>query len=446
MSVAGWLPTDTVIGFAGLAWMWNILAAFHPGLYLVIIVGGVVWLLAGALRERGGLLDVGVYLALALVLFGFFGAQAVPVNQGPSFAQRHGATVVPGANEPLVEASGVRAPRGFLLITNTLQEMVDRLLPAINTDFVRNPFALFAATNAMMLGGFDDDPALRARLADFSEQCWSPAQAEFLNDIKRPPTPAEIREIATPVSTNLERYYGRRDYLAPGQDGQSPTRCDAVWTPLKRDIEAYVQTHGNWGTWLSAKLRHLKADPDEWLRQELLLYRAKYQPAHTPMSGATGQPVSGVFGRGILGGLAYLLNWGVAAQTMELIRYAASPALGYVTAILYVAFPFVLAAALLPGGAGRLVRYFALLGSVKGWPLVWAMVDRIYEAVLQVWPLTELATGGFRPPMALNMVTALMYILGPVAFSAALGIAGGSLARGLGGFTTMRLPLFLIRK
>ena len=45
-----------------------------------------------------------------------------------------------------------------------------------------------------------------------------------------------------------------------------------------------------------------------------------------------------------------------------------------------------------------------------------------------------------KPPAALNLVTGLMYLLGPVMLTTAFGIAGRSLGQGLSSFTTFRLP------
>ena len=45
-----------------------------------------------------------------------------------------------------------------------------------------------------------------------------------------------------------------------------------------------------------------------------------------------------------------------------------------------------------------------------------------------------------KPPAALNLVTGLMYALGPLMLTTALGIAGRTLGQGLSSFTTFRLP------
>jgi len=70
-------------------------------------------------------------------------------------------------------------------------------------------------------------------------------------------------------------------------------------------------------------------------------------------------------GSGAASLLGFASNWLRIAQLVEIVRYAAFPLMGYLLAILYVAFPFVLATGLLPGGVGRLVTYFALIASMK---------------------------------------------------------------------------------
>jgi hypothetical protein len=46
---------------------------------------------------------------------------------------------------------------------------------------------------------------------------------------------------------------------------------------------------------------------------------------------------------GVLSTVGFAANWVRVAQLVEIVRYAAFPVMGYVLAILYVAFPFVLA-------------------------------------------------------------------------------------------------------
>ena len=92
------------------------------------------------------------------------------------------------------------------------------------------------------------------------------------------------------------------------------------------------------------------------------------------------------------------------------------------------------------------MTYFALVASVKAWPLAWAVVDQVYGSVLPaLWPLVDRgwSAGNLvinKPPAALNLVTGLMYVLGPLTLTTAFGIAGRSLGQGLSSFTTFRLP------
>ena len=124
-------------------------------------------------------------------------------------------------------------------------------------------------------------------------------------------------------------------------------------------------------------------------------------------------------GSGAASLLGFASNWVRIAQLVEIVRYAAFPLMGYLLAILYVAFPLVLAAGILPGGVGRLVTYFALVASVKAWPLAWAVVDQVYGHLLPaLWPLLDRgwSAGNLiidKPPAALNLVTGLMYVIGP---------------------------------
>jgi hypothetical protein len=106
----------------------------------------------------------------------------------------------------------------------------------------------------------------------------------------------------------------------------------------------------------------------------------------------------------------------------------------------------VLAGGLLPGGISRLVTYFALVASVKAWPLAWAVIDQVYGHVLPtLWPLVDRGWDASnliidKPPDALNLVTGLMYVLGPMILTSAFGIAGRTLGQGLSSFTTFRVP------
>lgn len=459
MNLAGWLPTDTVIGFAGLVWMGTLLAALQSyGLYRLLIAGGTLWLLANALRGRGGLLETGLHLGVALTLLTFFGGQGVPLDKpGVSFAEAQRATATPGTTDPLTAGpTGAAAPRGFLAVAGVLQNTVNAAMQAVNADFVTKPFALLAATNSLMLGGFDEDPALRARLADFLDQCYGPAVTRWTEQ-HPDATAQDARTIDTPLSDQLEPLYRTIDFTltsaSPG--GEATVKCAEVWGPLKGDLFTYADRQGSstWMSWLGTKVSQWSSlSSDAWLRNALRAFRTSHQFASGFNAAETKQGVSEpgfALGSGLLAPLTYLFNWAMAAQLVEMVRYAASPALGYATAVLYVAYPFVLAAALLPGGVGRLVTYFALLGSVKGWPLVWAMVDQVYTRVLPSFSGVVTTPGGaldfYKPPIALNVVTGLMYILGPLMFSAALGMAGQAFGQGLSRFTTARLPFSLLR-
>ena len=66
-----------------------------------------------------------------------------------------------------VPSGTARVPRGFVLLVSAVQDTVQELLPRINGNFVKSPFALFAATNSLMTEALQHDPALRARTADF---------------------------------------------------------------------------------------------------------------------------------------------------------------------------------------------------------------------------------------------------------------------------------------
>ena len=82
---------------------------------------------------------------------------------------------------------------------------------------------------------------------------------------------------------------------------------------------------------------------------------------------------------------------------------------------------------------------------MKAWPLAWAVVDQVYGHVLPA--LRPLVDRGWsagnllidKPPAALNLVTGLMYVLGPVILTTAFGIAVRTLGQGLSGFTSFRM-------
>ena len=51
MNGAGFSPTDTILGYAGLVWMGQLLAVLHAyGLYVALLVGATLWGLLQVLR------------------------------------------------------------------------------------------------------------------------------------------------------------------------------------------------------------------------------------------------------------------------------------------------------------------------------------------------------------------------------------------------------------
>ena len=53
MNVAGFSPTDTIVSYSGLVWMGQLLGTLEAhGLYLVLLVGGVLWGLLQGLSAR----------------------------------------------------------------------------------------------------------------------------------------------------------------------------------------------------------------------------------------------------------------------------------------------------------------------------------------------------------------------------------------------------------
>jgi hypothetical protein len=441
--VNGFTPDDTVIGFAGLVWMGQLLGTLEArGLYLVLIAIGVGWVLVRNLETPEGLLwRLGVYVVTALVLLEVFGGHGVSIARTRSFAEANGATVTPGAGQgPLTDAV---VPRGFLVATGALQQTVEALLPRINADFVRNPFALFAAANSLLTANLDDDPPLRARVGEFLDRCYRPALTRWL-EVNPIPTREEMADIDTPLSAGLAPLYARLAY--PPADGSGPTTCGAVWDPLRADLTRYAEQHGvsAFMDVLGTRLSLAGIGTDTWLRSALRIMRRGLSVAEPFNQQGVVDPI----GQRVLGAFAFLTNWARLAQLVELVRFAAFPLMGYLTATLYVGFPIVLAASLLPSGAGRLVTYFALLGSVKAWPLVWAMVDRVYGSILpSLWPLLDRGTaslselGSGRQAEALNLVAGLMYLVGPMMLTTAMGIVGQQLGQGLTMFSTARPAL-----
>src|SRR5262249_12144911 len=168
-------PTDTIVSYSGLVWMGQLLATLEAhGLYLVLLVGGILWGLLQALRGRARLGDVVCYAILGVALLQIFGGDGATLQFGRSFAEQWGAAVPPEAAAQM-PAGTARVPRGFVLLVSAVQDTVQELLPRINGDFVKNPFALFAATNSLMTEALQHDPALRARTADFLDRCYAPA-------------------------------------------------------------------------------------------------------------------------------------------------------------------------------------------------------------------------------------------------------------------------------
>ena len=224
--------------------------------------------------------------------------------------------------------------------------------------------------------------------------------------------------------------------------------CADLWTPLRSDLFTYATQHG--GAWYMRKigqvLNLVGLGTDAWLRNMLRQFRAGRGFGEAFNNVGTDSGALAAVGSGAASLLGFASNWLRIAQLVEIVRYAAFPLMGYLLAILYVAFPLVLAAGILPGGGGRLVTYFALVTSVKAWPLAWAVVDQVYGNLLPaLWPLLDrgVTAGNLiidKPPAALNLVTGLMYLLGPVMLTTAFGIAGRSLGQGLSSFTTFRLP------
>jgi TraG-like protein, N-terminal region len=444
VNVAGFSPTDTIVSYSGLVWMGQLLGTLQAhGLYLVLLVGGVLWGLLQGLRGRARLGDVAIYAILGFALLQVFGGDGVTLQFGRSFAEQSGAAVTPEVAAQ-VPAGTARVPRGFVLLVSAIQDTVQELLPRINGDFVRNPFALFAATNALMAEALQHDPALRARTAEFLDRCYAPAVTRWLQ--ARPTaTKEDFARIDTPLSDELTPLYAQILLANPGGGGMQT--CGDLWGPLRSALFDYATRYGGatYMQWIGRALNLLGVGTDAWLRNMLRQFRAGHTFGETFNSAGEESGLLAAVASGSLSVLGFGSNWVRVAQLVEIVRYAAFPLMGYLLAILYVAFPVVLAAGLLPGGIGRLVTYFALVASVKAWPLAWAVVDQVYGHVLPtLWPLVDRgwSAGNLlidKPPAALNLVTGLMYVLGPVILTTAFGIAGRTLGQGLSGFTSFRM-------
>jgi hypothetical protein len=444
VNVAGFSPTDTIVSYSGLVWMGQLLGTLQAhGLYLVLLVGGVLWGLLQGLRGRARLGDVAIYAILGFALLQVFGGDGVTLQFGRSFAEQSGAAVTPEVAAQ-VPAGTARVPRGFVLLVSAIQDTVQELLPRINGDFVKNPFALFAATNSLMAEALQHDPALRARTAEFLDRCYAPAVTRWLQ--ARPnATKEDFARIDTPLSDELTPLYAQILLANPGGSGMQT--CGDLWGPLRTALFDYATRYGGatYMQWIGRALNLLGVGTDAWLRNMLRQFRAGHTFGETFNSAGEESGLLAAVASGSLSVLGFGSNWVRVAQLVEIVRYAAFPLMGYLLAILYVAFPVVLAAGLLPGGIGRLVTYFALVASVKAWPLAWAVVDQVYGHVLPtLWPLVDRgwSAGNLlidKPPAALNLVTGLMYVLGPVILTTAFGIAGRTLGQGLSGFTSFRM-------
>jgi len=448
MNVAGFSPTDTIVSYSGLVWMGQLLGTLQAhGLYLVLLVGGVLWGLLQGLRGRARLGDVAIYAIFGVVLLQVFGGDGVALQFSRSFAEQAGAAVTPEAATP-VPPETARVPRGFVLLVSAIQDTVQELLPRINHDFVKSPFALFAATNSLMTEALQHDPALRARTAEFLDRCYAPALTRWLQT--RPTaTKEDVARVDTPLSDELGPLYAQIPVATAG-DGSTPgtiRSCADLWTPLRRDLFDYATRYGGatYMQWIGRALNRLGVGTDVWLRNMLRQFRAGHTFGETFNTVRWEGGLLAAAASGALSAVGFGANWVRVAQLVEIVRYAAFPLMGYLLAMLYVAFPVVLAGGLLPGGVGRLVTYFALVASVKAWPLAWAVVDQVYGHVLPtLWPLVDRgwSAGNLvidKPPAALNLVTGLMYALGPVVLTTAFGIAGRTLGQGLSSFTSFRM-------
>ena len=147
MNIAGFTPTDTILGYSGLVWMGQLLHVFQaPWPLLVLIAGGLIWGLVQTLRGRAALL--GTWRSTRAG-----GAPAPALRRERRLARLQPvlrrAVRGPGHAEAAAQqpAGTAPVPRGFMLVVSAMQDTVQELLPRINGEFVVRPFALFAATN-----------------------------------------------------------------------------------------------------------------------------------------------------------------------------------------------------------------------------------------------------------------------------------------------------------
>jgi hypothetical protein len=206
-----------------------------------------VGLLQG-LRGRARLGDVAIYAILGFALLQVFGSDGVTLQFGRSFAEQSGAAVTPEAAAQAPSGTA-RVPRGFVLLVSAIQDTVQELLPRINGDFVRNPFALFAATNSLMTEALQHDPALWARTADFLDRCYAPAVTRWLQT--RPAaTKEDFARVDTPLSDELTPLYAQIPVADPtGGGGAGGMRsCGDLWGPLRTALFDYATRYGGPGT------------------------------------------------------------------------------------------------------------------------------------------------------------------------------------------------------
>jgi hypothetical protein len=180
-------------------------------------------------------------------------------------------------------------------------------------------------------------------------------------------TAADFARVDTPLSDDLVPLYGQISVPAADGAGSASMTCGDVWGPLRGDLYTYATRHG--GAWYMRRIGEVLGvvgiGADAWLRNMLRQFRAGRGFGEAFNNVGTDSGALAAVGSGAASLLAFASNWVRIAQIVEIVRYAAFPLMGYLLAILYVAFPLVLAAGILPGGVGRIVTYFALLASVK---------------------------------------------------------------------------------
>src|SRR5215470_5067205 len=129
MNVAGFSPTDTIVSYSGLVWMGQLLATLEAhGLYLVLLVGGILWGLLQALRGRARLGDVVCYAILGVALLQIFGGDGVTLQFGRSFAEQSGDAATAEATAHRC-GGAARVPRGFGLRVSTAQNTSKKQVP-----------------------------------------------------------------------------------------------------------------------------------------------------------------------------------------------------------------------------------------------------------------------------------------------------------------------------